>query len=80
MSSKLDSERIRKALNELAEGNKVTQAEHRARLISTSVAESLATFAALHDLWKRSGRRSGGNWNALSEYRVAHHIELRKTL
>jgi len=80
MSPKLRADAIRASLNGLAEGNRVTKAERAARLRSEKVAASLARFAALYAVWKRSGQHSGGDWAALQERRLVHHIELRESL
>ena len=78
MVAKLDREILRQTLAGYAEVNKITEAERRARLKTMTDAEPLAIFASLYELWERSGKRAGGDWEALSRRVIEHKIRVRK--
>lgn len=77
MPAKLDPEIVRQTMAGFAEVNKITEAERKARLKSMTDAEAWGIFASLYDMWKRTGADAGGDWNALAEYRLAHHLRVR---
>ena len=78
MVPKLDREILRQTLAGFAEVNKITEAERRARLKTMTDAEASAIFASLYEMWKRSGQRAGGDWEALSRRGIEHKIRVRK--
>lgn len=78
MSPKLDRDILLQTLAGYAEVNKITEAERRARLKRMTDAEARDIFASLYKTWKLSGKRAGGNWEALARRKIEHKIRVRQ--
>lgn len=78
MASQLDRETLLKTLRGYAEVNAITEAERRARLANITSAESWEIFASLYEAWERTGKRAGGDWEALAHRRLEEAVALRQ--
>ena len=76
--SKIDKEILLQTLRGYAEVNKITEAENRQRLAVLTHEQSQKIFEMLYDVWERTGKKAGGNLEALRAQDLEAHIEVRK--
>jgi len=78
MASSIDRDILFQTLRGYAEVNAITEAERRERLARISSAENWEIFDALYETWEITGKRAGGNWEAIARQRLADAIALRR--
>jgi len=74
----LNKDIVQQTLRGYAEANEIASTERAVALAQLTRQESWATFAALYDVWKRTGQQAGGDWETLAEQRLAEAVALRR--
>ena len=76
--AKVDRDILLKTLAGYEEVNRITTSERRARLKSMTPQESMEIFVALYETWEKSGKKSGGDWEAIKRRKLEDKIRLRR--
>lgn len=77
---KLDREIVLQTIRGYEEANRISKADRFSRLKERKIEESILIFRSLYRAWEKTGKKMGGDKDAMSRLRIEESVRRRSAL